>query len=148
MFPWFWLWAPQLRLPFSGDVAQDIEPRLDWFFNGIKPEAGNARIEAGAFDVASYGDQLGVISKLLIEMAERLPADVTAGSRPLGELRAIHDRIEAIKAAERDRELVDLQARIRRVQIRGGPRAAELAATLAVEPVAAPRTRVTSPRRR
>ena len=59
MFPWFWLWAPQLRLPFSGDVAQEIEPRLDWFFAGIKPQAGNARIEARAFDVATYGDQLG-----------------------------------------------------------------------------------------
>jgi hypothetical protein len=101
MFPWFWLWAPQVRLPFSGDVAQDIEPRLDWFFNGIKPQAGDARIEARAFDVASYGDQLGVITKLLIEMAERLPADEQAKSQPLQELRAIHKRITAIKDAER-----------------------------------------------
>lgn len=101
MFPWFWLWAPQLRLPFSGDVAQDIEPRLDWFFNGIKPQAGDARIEAQAFDVASYGDQLGAITKLLIEMAERLPEDEQMKSRPLQELRGIHKRIEAIKAAAR-----------------------------------------------
>lgn len=104
MFPWFWLWAPQLRLPFSGDVAQDIEPRLDTFFNGIKPQAGDARIEAQAFEVASYGDQLGVITRLLIEMAERLPESEQRQSAPLAELKAIHKRIEAIKAAARRRQ--------------------------------------------
>lgn len=121
MFPWFWLWAPQLRLPFSGDVVQDIEPRLDWFFAGIKPEAGNARIEARAFDVASYGHQLGVITDALIDMAERLPAEVMAGSEPLKQLRDIRDRVEAVKAAEYDRELVDLQARMRFIESRRRP---------------------------
>ncbi|WP_457388417.1 hypothetical protein [Roseateles sp. P5_E1] len=121
MFPWFWLWAPQLRLPFSGDVAQDIEPRLDWFFAGIKPQAGNARIEARAFDVASYGDQLGVITQLLIEMAERQPAEAQAASAPLQELRRIHGEIEAIKAQECDRELAELQARIRLLESRRRP---------------------------
>ncbi len=101
MFPWFWLWAPQVRLPFSGDVAQDIEPRLDWFFNGIKPQAGDARVERQAFEVASYGDQLGAITALLLEWAERLPADAQQRSKPLQELRAIHKRIEAIKDAVR-----------------------------------------------
>lgn len=121
MFPWFWLWAPQLRLPFSGDVAQDIEPRLDWFFAGIKPQAGNARIEARAFDVASYGDQLGVISKLLLEWAERLPADVQAASAPLQELRDIHRRIEAIKEDECERELATLEARVAQLRRRRAP---------------------------
>jgi hypothetical protein len=111
MFPWFWLWAPQVRLPFSGDVAQDIEPSLDLFFAGIKPRSGNARIEAQAFDVASYGDQLGVITRLLLELAERQPADVQAASAPLRELRDIHARIEAIKDQEHARELRTLEAR-------------------------------------
>ncbi|MFG6430143.1 hypothetical protein [Roseateles sp. LYH14W] len=101
MFPFFWFWAPQLHLPFSGDVAQDIEPSLDLFFKGIKPWAGDARIERQAFDVASYGDQLGAITALLLELAERLPADEQARSQPLQELRAIHKRIQAIKVAER-----------------------------------------------
>ncbi len=118
MFPWFWLWAPQLRLPFSGDVAQEIEPRLDWFFAGIKPQAGNARIEARAFDVASYGDQLGVITKLLIEMAERQTAEVQAASGPLRELRAIHERIQSIKDEECERELAVLEARVQRLRER------------------------------
>jgi hypothetical protein len=120
MFPWFWLWAPQLRLPFSGDVAQDIEPRLDWFFAGIKPQAGNARIERQAFDVATYGDQLGVITRLLLELAERLPADVQAASAPLHELRDIHRRIEAIKDAECERELAALEARVLQLRARRG----------------------------
>lgn len=116
MFPWFWLWAPQLHLPFSGDVAQDIEPRLDWFFAGIKPQAGNARIEARAFDVASYGDQLGVITRLLLEWAKRLPPEVQAASAPLAQLRDIHRRIEAIKDAEGDRELAALEARVEQLR--------------------------------
>ena len=103
MYPWFWLWAPQVRLPFSGDVAQDIEPRVDWFFNAIKPQAGDARIERQAFDVASYGDQLGTITELLLAWAERLPAEDQARSAPLQELRAIHKRIAAIKTAEHAR---------------------------------------------
>jgi len=111
MFPFFWLWAPQVRLPFSGDVAQDIEPSLDLFFAGIKPRSGNGRIEAKAFDVASYGDQLGVITKLLLEWAERLPADAQAASAPLKELREIHARIAAIKDDEYERELRTLDAR-------------------------------------
>jgi hypothetical protein len=111
MFPMFWFWAPQLRLPFSGDVAQDIEPSLDLFFAGIKPRSGNRRIEAQAFDVASYGDQLGVITKLLLELAERQPADVQAASKPLDELRKIHARIEAIKDDEYERELRAVEAR-------------------------------------
>jgi hypothetical protein len=118
MLPWFWLWAPQLRLPFSGDVAQDIEPRLDWFFAGIKPQAGNARIEARAFDVATYGDQLGVITRLLIELAERQPAEVQAASQPLRELRCIRDRIEAIKDEECEREMVRLEARLQQLRLR------------------------------
>ena len=118
MFPFLWLWAPQLRLPFSGDVAQDIEPRLDWFFAGIKPQAGNGRIEARAFDVASYGDQLGAITKLLIELAERQPAEVQAVSQPLQELRSIRDRIQAIKDEEGERELAVLETRVKRLRER------------------------------
>ena len=122
MFPFLWLWAPQWRLPFSGDVAQDIEPRLDWFFNGIKPDAGDARIEARAFDVATYGDQLGVITELLIRIAERQPADVQATTaEPLKELRRIHGSIQKIKAEETARELAELEARIARLRGRQVP---------------------------
>jgi hypothetical protein len=103
MFPFLWLWAPQVRLPFSGDVVQDIEPNLSAFFAGIKPQAGDARIEAQAFEVASYGDQLGTITELLLELAQRLPADAQDKSQPLQDLRKIHAAIQAIKDVERFR---------------------------------------------
>ena len=53
MFPWLWFWSPTLHLPFSGSVAQQIEPDTQWFFAGIPPGAGNGQIEKKAFDVAS-----------------------------------------------------------------------------------------------
>ena len=46
MYPWLFLWAPQLQLPFSGDVAQRIEPRTQWFFDGIDSTSGDPVIEA------------------------------------------------------------------------------------------------------
>ena len=70
MYPWLWFWAPQVHLPWSGDVAQRIDPTTHWFFQGIRPGAGHARIEEQAFDVASYGKQLGLISELLLDLTE------------------------------------------------------------------------------
>jgi hypothetical protein len=75
VYPWLWFWAPQLHFPFSGNVAQRIEPDTRWFFQGIDPSAGDPHIEEKAFAVASYGRQLGLITEVLIEytkLAERL----------------------------------------------------------------------------
>src|SRR4030095_863268 len=58
MVPWLWLWAPQLNLPWSGDVAQEIEPTTSWVFRGIRPSAGDGEIEEKSFSIASYGKQL------------------------------------------------------------------------------------------
>lgn len=69
MYPWLWLWAPRFQFPWSGDVAQDIEPSTSWFFGSIKPEAGNAKIEERAFAIASYGKQLGLITEVLMDLA-------------------------------------------------------------------------------
>ena len=69
MFPWLWHWAPQVHLPWSGDVAQRIAPATHWFFQGIQPGAGHPRIEEEAFDVASYGKQLGLITELLLDLS-------------------------------------------------------------------------------
>ena len=33
MYPWFRFWAPQLHFPFSGSVAQRIEPDNRMFFD-------------------------------------------------------------------------------------------------------------------
>lgn len=73
MYPWLFLWAPQLQLPFSGDVAQRIEPRTQWFFDGIDTASGDPVIERKAFEVATYGRQLGLITELLLDMAAQTP---------------------------------------------------------------------------
>lgn len=49
MFPWLWFWAPQIHFPWSGSVAQQIEPNLGWFFGAIRPGSGDAAIESDAF---------------------------------------------------------------------------------------------------
>jgi hypothetical protein len=37
----------------------DFSPNANWFFDAIPAQAGNAKIEQKAFEVASYGRQLG-----------------------------------------------------------------------------------------
>ena len=130
MFPWFWVWAPQLRFPFSGDVTQDIEPSVSAFFKSIRPEAGNGRIEERAFAVASYGKQLGLLTDLLIEVAQRALPDKGSSDTTLRELERIRDEIENIKRAEYEAEAVALEAQVEAIAARGGPRAAQLARCL------------------
>ena len=130
MFPWLWVWAPQLRLPFSGDVTQDIEPSVSAFFKSIRPDAGNARIEERAFAVASYGKQLGLLTDLLIEVAQRALPDKGSSDTTLRELERIRDEIENIKRAEYEAEAVALEAQVEAIAARGGPRAAQLARCL------------------
>ena len=130
MYPWFWLWAPQVNFPWSGDVLQDIEPTTTWFFNGIKPGAGNARIEEKAFAVASYGKQLGLLTEVLIELAQKNLDDTAASAGALSELRRIQAQIEQIKELEYDHELSQIETRIAAVRRRGGKRSADLSKRL------------------
>jgi hypothetical protein len=100
MFPWLWFWSPQFHFPFSGDVAQRIDPDTTWFFRGIEPQAGNARIEQRAFDVASYGKQLGLITDVLLDVARRSAPKSAKGVKSLARLESIAREIELIKADE------------------------------------------------
>lgn len=131
MFPLFWFWAPQFRFPLGGDVAQDIEPRLDAFFNAIPARAGNGRIEGQAFRVASYGHQLGVITELLLALLQRQPELLPADAAPLKELRRIHDEIARIKADEQGEDLHRTLAAVQAIRARGGPLALQLEQALA-----------------
>jgi hypothetical protein len=97
MFPWMWVWTPQVHFPFSGGVAQQIEPNLGWFFDGIRPAAGNGDIERKAFDIASYGKQLGLITEVLLGEVAKDAIPPGKSAEALGKLRQIHDRIEAEK---------------------------------------------------
>lgn len=128
MFPWLWFWAPNLHLefPWSGDVTQDIDPVASWFFGTIKPGAGNPRIERRAFDVASYGRQLGWITEVLIAIAERDGAPSGQAGASLEKLKRIRGEIEKIKDAEYDAELQRVERSVAAIRGRGGARARTL----------------------
>ena len=105
MTPWLWFWMPQVQfpaihLPFSGPVAQQIDPNTNWFFDAIRPWAGDGRIEQQAFDVASYGRQLGLITDLLLDLAAQQRPDTPAGLEAQARLAEIRARIEALKSAD------------------------------------------------
>lgn len=100
MNPWQWSWSPEIHLPWSGNVAQRIEPDTTWFFGSILPSAGNGRIEKQAFEVASYGRQLGLITEVLLDLAAQNPALSAKAAASLNELKTIQAEIEKIKVAE------------------------------------------------
>jgi hypothetical protein len=108
MFPWFFFWAPQLTMPFGGSVAQRIEPDTNWFFSGIPQGAGDPVIERKAFDVASYGRQLGLITEVLADLAAQTPPATPKGRKSLQRLHEIQQRIEAIK----ERDAIDVLEQI------------------------------------
>lgn len=117
MFPWLWYWAPQVHLPWSGNVAQQIDPDTTWFFNAISPSAGDGRIEQRAVQVASYGRQLGLISELLLDLAEQTPPTTSAGKKARQRLADIERRIEAVKReAATDGDDAELLTRLKALQ--------------------------------
>lgn len=77
--------------PFSGDVVQNIEPRL------FSPDiAGDPEVEERIHrNVASYGKQLGKILEALDILA-------TEANVELPEIRDMIERIEAEKSAHRE----------------------------------------------
>ncbi|HET8871171.1 MAG TPA: hypothetical protein VFM48_12025 [Aquabacterium sp.] len=97
MFPWLWYWAPQLHLPWSGAVEQDIHPNTNWFAQNIKGESGNAEVERVAFAIASYGTQLGLITEVLMATAEKLGPLSGDAAQALDRLREIKKAIDGVK---------------------------------------------------
>lgn len=132
MFPWLWLFAPQLHFPWSGSVAQQISPSTDWFFAGIPTAAGDARIERDAFSVATYGRQLGLITEVLLDIAQQTDPTSAKGKESLARLQAIRAEIEQLKQAEYERAAEALVEQVREVQRRGGDKARALNARLQV----------------
>lgn len=116
MFPWLWYWAPQVHLPWSGNVAQQIDPDTTWFFNAIAPSAGDGRVEQRAVQVASYGRQLGLISELLLDLAAQTPPATPAGKKARQRLAEIERRIEAVKREAVADEDAELLARLKSLQ--------------------------------
>jgi hypothetical protein len=115
MYPWLWFWAPQFHFPFSGAVAQRIEPDTNWFFGGIHPEAGNGDIEKQIFDVASYGRQLGWITEVLLARSANGAVAPETADRALTQLEGIYRESQAIKTRNADQlaqSAVDVLAKL------------------------------------
>jgi hypothetical protein len=130
MLPWLWLFAPQVHLPWSGSVAQQIAPDTHWFFSGIAPGAGDARIEEQAFAVASYGKQLGLITEVLLALAQESPKASAAAKDSIAKLERIRAEIERLKGAEYARAADTLAEQVHAIQQRGGAKARALSARL------------------
>mgnify|MGYP003402866277 CR=1 FL=1 len=126
MFPWLWFWAPTLHLPFSGAVAQRIDPDTNWFFRVIDPRAGDADVEQQAFNVASYGRQLGLITEVLIDLAQQVGTQSPQAGESLARLEAIRGRIEAIKSDAAAAEVEQVTTQVRALQRKAGAPYAEL----------------------
>ncbi|MDR7148198.1 hypothetical protein J2W49_000126 [Hydrogenophaga palleronii] len=116
MFPWFLIFAPQWQLPFSGSVAQRIDPHTDWFFEGIDATSGDGRIERQAFEVASYGRQLGLLTEVLVDLAEQVTPQSEAAVRSLKRLRVIQAEIEKIKTQDAVSLIRDVEQALDRLQ--------------------------------
>ena len=130
MFPWFWFYAPQLHLPWSGDVAQRIAPSTQWFFDGIRPEAGDGEIERRVFEHASYGKQLGWLLEVVTDLARQTPLGSDPGRTSLQRLEALRAEVEDIKTRERGRRVQALVDEVAALRQRGGPEFETVAALL------------------
>ena len=103
MIPWLWFWSPQYHFPFSGSVAQRIEPDTNWFFAGIRPEAGNGEVEKEIFDTATYGRQLGLISEVLLAMAGSQKVSQEQASESLHRLEEVYCEVETVKSRRKQK---------------------------------------------
>ncbi|MFZ2973858.1 MAG: hypothetical protein WA049_14575 [Ferribacterium limneticum] len=111
--PWQTVWAPNLNFPWSGSVAQKIEPSTSWFFGAIDPDAGDARMEKKAFEKASYGRQLGLITEILLALAKESTKIDRSKESPLSRLTEIKDAIEEIKKKEASSTADNIEERLK-----------------------------------
>ncbi|MGQ0502954.1 MAG: hypothetical protein ACT4P0_10175 [Panacagrimonas sp.] len=123
---WHWNWNPQLHFPWSGSVAQRIEPDTRWFFGAIPPGAGDGAIEKKAFEIASYGRQLGLLTEVLLDVAEREGALGGKAGDSLAKLRTIQAQIEQVKIADADELFQQIDGALRRLQSRDSAACADL----------------------
>ncbi len=105
MYPWFWIWSPNIHMPLSGAVDEDIDstiitPNMSAYFKGITEQAGNRQVERQAVAVASYGRQLGLITEVLIASAKKIGPLSDDAESSLQRLEEIQDSIEQIKTKQ------------------------------------------------
>ncbi|MBJ7309361.1 hypothetical protein ACFOLJ_09185 [Rugamonas sp. CCM 8940] len=100
MQPTQWSWAPQIHLPWSGSVAQEIG--LKSWFDAIPAKAGDGDLELQVFNQASYGRQLGWLSELLLDLAERHPPATDKGKEARDRLKDAAVAIEGLKEIKKN----------------------------------------------
>jgi hypothetical protein len=130
MYPWFWMWAPQLHFPWSGNVAQQIEPDTRWFFDSITPDAGNARVEKKAFEHASYGKQIGLITEVLIELGAQESGLSAKARKSLDRLKTIAKQIEQYKSDDAQWLADEIEVQLHALHARDAARFGELTGRL------------------
>jgi len=118
MFPWLWFWAPQIHFPWSGSVAQQIEPNLGWFFGAIRPGAGDGAVEREAFEIASYGKQLGLLNEALLGLSGRSSVTPDQANLALDRLEVIRARIESVKRSRSEAAVDSLSEQLEELRIR------------------------------
>src|SRR5712671_823488 len=138
MNPWQLFWAPQFHFPFGGNVAQRIEPDTNWFFGAIRPAAGDGATEQKAFEVASYGRQLGLITELLLDLAGQTPPATDEGKMAAVRLREIKMQIDQLKVQDVDSLVADVEAKLSRIKSKDQAKAEELSQRLRAWPTSSP----------
>jgi hypothetical protein len=102
MLPWLWIFSPvnYWYWPLSGAVRENISPEL--FFGGmIQPGAGDPEIERHAFELASYGKQLGWLTDVVVGVFR--DTGLTGEARKSFEsLRQLSSQIQHVKDAHHD----------------------------------------------
>jgi hypothetical protein len=110
MNPLLTWWDAFAELPWSGDVSQVISPRTNWSMLEVN-FAGDRRIEADLVsNVASYGKQLGALTKAVLELAD------DAKGPAVTRLRELAAQIEERKREHRKNLEEDLRRSLDEVQ--------------------------------
>jgi hypothetical protein len=99
MFPWLWIYAPQIAWPLSGAVSEAFS--TDAFFRGIKPGAGVPAIEQQIFEQASYGKQLGWLMDVVLEAIDPATLRSSRAQASLVDLEKLAAKVERIKSDHR-----------------------------------------------
>ncbi len=99
MFPWLWIYAPQIAWPLSGAVTEAFS--TDAFFRGIKPGAGVPAIERQVFEQASYGKQLGWLMDVVVAAIDPAALRSPAAQASLVRLDELRAKVERIKSEHR-----------------------------------------------
>lgn len=96
MYPFF-VNAPTLKYPLSGDVSQDIDPNFGDQIIGV-PEIEREVVTR----VASYGDQIGALTDAVLALAKKVGLEgdeIAEVERLAGEVQEAKTRVRtAIKA--------------------------------------------------